>query len=1046
MRGILANDHKGALYVWEPAEATAGDDFNYVVSSLSATGRWVRQTQMVQIGVVADNAAAYNGATYKVGNEIRDKSSGGIVKVIPRVENAYQGSYATLAVLLAATSTQWANGDRVTVRGISNDGDIRDPLDLYWNASDTDTSSALSVNKWRPDDISGANAGRWNISLPNPRTKFSDSDATPDVSLGEYFQCADTAPAAITALDNLRENKRITIYPGAQNQTFAHSGGAFVMPYARDFILKTTDAPVEFEKINGVIYCLGSSGEAILTGSGSPVGSVTPEFAGQRYVDTTNDLVYIAADTSSSSWQFVGSSEVTVFTTVSALKASGADLPDQRSVTLLGYYTPGDGGGGSLVHLTTDGGVYGKLTISSGGSGYDEGIHLVPLTGGNSDATAWVYAENGIIVDGWVQDHGSGYTAAAAPDLSGLSGGSGFSGSFALGDDGEAFVQTAYASTARRFVRRQAQPFSARQFGAYGDTIQNGSTGALTNAAGGSVHDDADALQRLFNKGRTVELEEGTFAINSTLKYRFGTILRGRRAWTAVSPQRQITGNPRTTSPVTVVSQKLAYDRNRDSTIIWNGSASSWDVDAGTGTPIAMLRASSTAIGDDGAGWDSNVSADTRAMYGVGLVNVGLDCNNKADMGLCGWLCGWGSLWDNIQTWRAKWSGIFMTDLWSGTVRLCGAFYCEDNGMTFGQPYKSGAYEFFPNWGGVVNAIQFDNPRAAWDGLVGGTPGSVADGSGKSKQFTDASGFPNYHGHGLQFFLSRGNVIIDPQGEICDGAGALVEGPRNTDNAMANVLIGGYFENNGYHAVDEARAVFEYNLIGVCNNGFSGMVLTDVFIHPFGKIWIAGDTAGFNAGTGVTLLPNDYFTLRNCKTAGLNATGTGGVTAAGLRADHKYYKLIDCDIEFHNNIVGSTVGSNGTQPDPNGGIVFNGNLLCQNNMVLARGMVTLAAGSATVTEGHNLVYSAHPSTGQIDFTFSVPARSANYTVIANMEGLDGNSQPFKANVKEGTRTVSGFSIEVRTGEASSQALNNAGGKFLHLAVYGARDNSSLVKS
>lgn len=280
LRGILAGDKKGALYVWEPAEATAGDDFNYVVSALSATGRWVRQKQMIEIGSVASDGDAYNGATYKIGDEIRDKSSTGVVKKLPRVENvAIQATYATYAAFKAAASSKWVQGDLIELRGVTSEGDIDAPLRGVWEASSTNTTD-LDYLYLRPDDISGTNPGRLRFPAPVRQITFTNSDATPSVAAGQVFKVAATPPAAITGFDGMRDGQRIIVYPNSADQVFTH-GVSFVMPNGTDFRLRSGDSPIEFVKENSVITMIGGIVRNDMV--------VDPRDYGVTFDGTTND-------------------------------------------------------------------------------------------------------------------------------------------------------------------------------------------------------------------------------------------------------------------------------------------------------------------------------------------------------------------------------------------------------------------------------------------------------------------------------------------------------------------------------------------------------------------------------------------------------------------------------------------------------------------------------------------------------------------------------------------------------------------------------------
>lgn len=273
MRGVLANDHKGGLYVWEPAEATAGDDFNYVVSSLSATGRWVRQKEILELPGLAADADAYSGGTYKVSNEIRDKSSTGIVKKLPRVERFHQGEFITFAEWKAMASAQWATGDTFVFRGITGENDLGgERLTYKWDPSNTDTAS-LDIITIRPDDISGSNPGRAVLVEPGTIAKFTNSDATPSLKASRFHRCADTVPAAITALDDMVDLRTYWIFPGAQAQVFTH-GASLLCPGGTNFTLGVADSPIIAVSDNGVVSLIaGGVSAARLASTANAAGA-----------------------------------------------------------------------------------------------------------------------------------------------------------------------------------------------------------------------------------------------------------------------------------------------------------------------------------------------------------------------------------------------------------------------------------------------------------------------------------------------------------------------------------------------------------------------------------------------------------------------------------------------------------------------------------------------------------------------------------------------------------------------------------------------------
>lgn len=264
LRNIVAGDGKGAIYTWDPDETATGDDFNYVVSGLSATGRWVREKPLTEIKAVSADSDAYANSIYSVSDQLRRKRTDTTVKKIAEHTGDFIDSYATLALLLAETiddidGRPWADGQFVQYRGIATEGDITVPRIVEWDKDSTNTDS-LGVNFHRPDGITGSNAGRFKEQVPVRAAKFANSDATPSVKGGIIFTCADTVPAAITTFDEMRDGQEITVQPGAQDQLFTDSANFNVG--GSDFTLLTTDAPVRFYKENGVVNIIGGAGGA----------------------------------------------------------------------------------------------------------------------------------------------------------------------------------------------------------------------------------------------------------------------------------------------------------------------------------------------------------------------------------------------------------------------------------------------------------------------------------------------------------------------------------------------------------------------------------------------------------------------------------------------------------------------------------------------------------------------------------------------------------------------------------------------------------------
>lgn len=265
LREISSGSQDGAFYVWDPDETASGDDFTYVVSSLSATGRWVRQTAIIGVPDLANDAAAYSESIYGVSDDLRHKDSNDIVKKIPRTENYHQGEFITFAQWKALDSGQWAANQTFVFRGVTAENDLAGQrLTFKWDASSTNTD-ALDVTHLRPDDISGSNAGRAVIVEPAAATKFTDSDTTPSMKGSRIHRCADTAPAAITALDDMVDGEPHYIYPGAADQVFEH-GSSLLCPGSTDYTLFTDGSPIIALSDNGVV--------SLFTGGGSSAGDV----------------------------------------------------------------------------------------------------------------------------------------------------------------------------------------------------------------------------------------------------------------------------------------------------------------------------------------------------------------------------------------------------------------------------------------------------------------------------------------------------------------------------------------------------------------------------------------------------------------------------------------------------------------------------------------------------------------------------------------------------------------------------------------------------
>lgn len=265
VRGLAsATAGTGAWYYWDAADATAGDDYNYVVSNNSATGRWIRVRQQLDPATAANDGAVSSGAVARVSGDLRSKHPTYGAKGVPEVNRFHQGEYITLAEWKALASSQWKAGDTFVFRGITAENDLgNDRLTFKWDASSTNTD-ALDITHLRPDDISGSNAGRAVLVEPAAIAKFADGDASPSVKGARNFRGSD-AGTTITALDDAMDLQVYRIFPGAANVTFTHSA-SFVMPGNTNFTLLTAangGEPVDVVYENGVGYLKGSGGAGL---------------------------------------------------------------------------------------------------------------------------------------------------------------------------------------------------------------------------------------------------------------------------------------------------------------------------------------------------------------------------------------------------------------------------------------------------------------------------------------------------------------------------------------------------------------------------------------------------------------------------------------------------------------------------------------------------------------------------------------------------------------------------------------------------------------
>lgn len=313
VRGLAsATDGNGGWYYWDSADATAGDDYLYVVSNVSGTGRWIRVKQQLDPATAANDGAVKTGAVARVSTYLRSKHATHGALYVPEAYSYVKAIFDTYAAFKAVASTVWANGDRVAFNGITAKNDAPYHEGVYASAS-TNTD-ALDILFLRPDDISGSNPGRLQFTEPATIAKFADGDSSPTVKGARNFRASD-AGTTITALDDAIDLQTYTIFPGAANTQFTHSS-SFVMPGNANFTLYTAangGSPVQIRYDNGIGYLMGGGGAGSLSGVQSTtlaaladVGNAintSGKSRGKQVFDETDRLWFALAGLAASKWR-----------------------------------------------------------------------------------------------------------------------------------------------------------------------------------------------------------------------------------------------------------------------------------------------------------------------------------------------------------------------------------------------------------------------------------------------------------------------------------------------------------------------------------------------------------------------------------------------------------------------------------------------------------------------------------------------------------------------------------------------------------------------
>lgn len=313
-QGTSVNDGRGGFFEWVAGDTTAFDDHtadvtvNVIKLAAASTGRMFRRAFYADIFQAANatnqplNTLATIGSgdakNFQVKRSINSTEHD---KKLPEVENFHQGEFTTFAQWKALSSTRWKSNDTFVFRGMLEEGDLLNGrLTFKWDASSTNTD-ALDRTHLRPDDISGGNAGRAVLVERGAITKFDDSDATPSVKLDRVFICADTVPAAITALDDIIAGHEYTILPGAQAQVFQH-GSLLQCPNDTDYTLRVNGSPL---KVVAADDGAGTVRAYLITGGGAGESL----FVG--LIDTTESALLDISDAINTTGKYAGKTVTT---------------------------------------------------------------------------------------------------------------------------------------------------------------------------------------------------------------------------------------------------------------------------------------------------------------------------------------------------------------------------------------------------------------------------------------------------------------------------------------------------------------------------------------------------------------------------------------------------------------------------------------------------------------------------------------------------------------------------------------------------------------
>ncbi|MEM8936033.1 MAG: hypothetical protein AAGC77_06470 [Pseudomonadota bacterium] len=274
--GVTEGDGLGGLFRWDDTSTATSDGVHvHQLDALgSSPGRFIRERQSLFLREAASDPSNADEIIRRSDtHDIKSNRSDTGAKTIPEVQNvAHHARYETLAALKAVASSNWKQGDRILLLGISAEGDVAATTGT-WQASSTNTDS-LDTTFVRPDDISGSNPGRFQFprDIDTRFLGFADggtiaaSSNVITVEHGKRYQL--TASDSIQGVDGLSDGEFVQIIaPATGTATLIDgatpgSGQAFELSGANKEIESTDESVCTLTRVGSAIRLSGGVAEA----------------------------------------------------------------------------------------------------------------------------------------------------------------------------------------------------------------------------------------------------------------------------------------------------------------------------------------------------------------------------------------------------------------------------------------------------------------------------------------------------------------------------------------------------------------------------------------------------------------------------------------------------------------------------------------------------------------------------------------------------------------------------------------------------------------